>query len=375
MVMNFLKNWFRSKKQINVLLLIPDSSTTQFGGMGTQANGLINACKNINFIEYNPVEYNQLHFSQTINDSTFIQQIYNQSLNLPPIETLKNIDIVHSFDASTSIQGRALANMLHVPHIMTLQLSMSWLIRNFYSSNPDLVSTIELSCMEMADVCIHVSQEYLMKYGVLNQNSFYMPNGIDFDSWQSTTHEKVDLPGRPNAKKLCYIGRYAEMKNIPGITQSKIPDDIDLYFIGGPTGGQDEIFKMMHDFVENTPNAYYLGVKHGVDKINTLRSMDAVIVPSLHEPFGIVCLEALASGCILLSSFKSGMGEYLTEDVAINCGITPTEITAGIKTWLSLSESKTQTRRYKGYELCKRYSWNNSALILENIYTSVLKSF
>ena len=103
--------------------------------------------------------------------------------------------------------------------------------------------------------------------------------------------------------------------------------------------------------------------------------MDAVVVPSLHEPFGIVCLEALASGCTLLSSFKSGMGEYLTENVAINCGITPTEITTGIKTWLSLSENELQHRRDLGYKLCRQYSWNNSALILENIYTSVLKSF
>jgi glycosyltransferase involved in cell wall biosynthesis len=365
-------NFLHSKKKINVLLLIPDSSTTQFGGMGTQANGLINACKNVNFIEYNPVKRSEVQFSLAINDGTFIQQIYDQALNLPPIETLKNVDIVHSFDASTSIQGRALANMLHVPHIMTLQLSMSWLIRNFYSSSPDLVSTIELSCMEMADVCIHVSHEYLMKYGILNQNSFYMPNGIDFDSWQATPHEQIDLPGRPGAKKLCYIGRYAEMKNIPGIIQSKIPDDVDLYFIGGPTGGQDEIFKLMHDFVENTPNAYYLGVKHGSDKINTLRAMDAVIVPSLHEPFGIVCLEALASGCTLLSSFKSGMGEYLTEEVAINCGVTPEEITKGIETWLSLSESEKQTRRDNGHELCKRYSWHNSAVILEKVYTKVI---
>jgi glycosyltransferase involved in cell wall biosynthesis len=99
--------------------------------------------------------------------------------------------------------------------------------------------------------------------------------------------------------------------------------------------------------------------------------MDAIIVPSHHEPFGIVCLEALASGCILLSSFESGMKEYLTEDVAINCGTSIDTITKAIEYWLNIDDS--ETRIQKGYDLCKKYSWEKAGTALEGIYKKVLE--
>lgn len=370
MIMNFLKQFLKTGRKLNVLFIIPDTTHQPFGGMGTQAKGLIDSCKNVNFIEHNPSNSLPFHVNADVSQSTVFAQLYGQAFNLPSKDSLKNIDIVHSFDASTSIQGRAIATHLGVPHVMTLQLSMHWLLTNIYKQS-SLFSTIELSSINMADAMIHVSKEYLNLYGPINPNSHYMPNGIDFDYWQSIPYTSAILPGRKDAKKLCYIGRYAEMKNIEGIVGASIPENVDIYFIGGDRGGQEKYFKAMLNFVDTHDNAYYLGEKHGVDKINTLKSMDAVIVPSHHEPFGIVCLEALASGCILLSSFQSGMSEYLTEDIAINCGTSADTIASAIKRWLSLNDNS--IRIEKGFELCKKYSWENAGLILESIYHDVLE--
>lgn len=357
---------------LKILLLLPDSSKNPFGGMGVQAEGIITSSSCI-FTEHN-VNNNLFILNENVLGVTIVEQLIAQASSLPKIEDLKDIDIVHSFDASTSLQGYAISKMLGVPHIMTLQLSMDSLIDMFYknTNTPDkyFLSTIEISCLSIADAVVHVSKEYLSKYGILNPNSFYLPNGIDIKKWNATPHLDIHLPGRPNAKKLCYIGRYAEMKNVAGILDADIPKDVDIYFIGGQRGGHEYFFNAMIDFVEKNSNAYYLGEKHGDEKINTLKAMDAVIVPSIHEPFGIVCLEALASGCVLLSSFQSGMKEYLTEDIAVNCGTTPEEITAGINKWLALDDI--QERKERGYALCKQYSWNNAAKILEAIYNRVL---
>jgi glycogen(starch) synthase len=370
--MTSTKQYSQIGRKINVLFIIPDSTHSPFGGMGTQAKGLIDFCKNVNFIEHNPCSYLPFYINENVEQSTIFAQLYGQAFNLPDKKLLENIDIIHSFDASTSVQGRALATHLGVPHVMTLQLSMHWLLTNIYKSHGSLFSTIELTSINMADVVIHVSKEYLNKFGILNPNSFYMPNGIDLDNWHSIKHKDVNLPGRKDAKKLCYIGRYAEMKNIEGIVGSNIPEDVDVYFIGGDRGGRENWYKMMRDYVDKNENAYYLGEKHDDEKINTLRAMDAIIVPSHHEPFGIVCLEALASNCILLSSFESGMGEYLTEDIAINCGTSSESISTAIKKWLHLSNNEITKRNKLGIELCKKYSWENSANILENIYRHVL---
>jgi glycosyltransferase involved in cell wall biosynthesis len=357
---------------LKILLLLPDSSKNPFGGMGVQAEGIMSA-SSCTFVEHN-ITNNLLTLDENVLGTTVVNQLIAQASNLPKIEDLKDVNIVHSFDASTSLQGHALAKMLGVPHIITLQLSMDSLSDMFYKhlETPDkyFLSTIEISCLNLADAVIHVSKEYLSKYGLLNPNSFYLPNGIDITKWEEVSYSKIVLPGRPNAKKLCYIGRFAEMKNIIGILNAYIPEDVDIYFIGGQRGGHEYFFNAMVNFVDKTPNAYYLGEKHGDEKVNTLKAMDAVIVPSIHEPFGIVCLEALASGCVLLSSFQSGMKEYLTEDIAVNCGITPEEITNGINKWLLLDDIS--ERKERGYALCKQYSWDNAANILESIYKKVL---
>lgn len=360
---------------LKILLIQPDSTKNPYGGMGVQAEGLIKALPSISFIEYNPQSNNFIMLDENIDNSLSIQQCVNQSVNLPNLKDLENIDIVHSFDASTSLQGRGIANMLGVPHIMTLQLSMHWLATKLYKQKNEVITGIEMSCINSADTVIHVSKEYLLKYSALNSNSFYMPNGIDLKNWQSTPIKHVELPGRKDAKKLCYIGRYAEMKNIEGIVNADIPDDVDVYFIGSDRGGQETYFEMMLEYVNSKDNAYYLGPKHGDDKVNTLRAMDAVIVPSYHEPFGIVCLEALASNCVLLSSFQSGMGEYLTEDIAINCGTSSKKISEAIKKWLNFSQEEVDTRINLGKTLCEEYSWKKAGETLEQIYLHTLNNF
>jgi glycosyltransferase involved in cell wall biosynthesis len=360
---------------INVLLILPDSTKNPFGGMGIQAQGLLGSMPvNLTFFEHN-IGNNIIYTKDALFD-----QLIAQSVSLPDFELLKKINIIHSFDASTSLLGHGLSKMLKVPHIMSLHLSLDTLVDNYYSqfkqdTSSKIAVGIELSMMNIADAVIHVSHEYLRKYKVLNPNSFYQPNGIDFDKWHSTNTNNITLPGRQNCKKLCYIGRYAEMKNTSNILNAQYPADVDLYFIGEDRGGQDGYYEQMIDFVSKTPNAYYLGPKHGDEKISTLKMMDAVIVPSTHEPFGIVCLEALASGCTLLSSFESGMKEYLTEDIAVNCGVTAESITQAVQRWISLTPEEVEIRKHNGYELCKRYSWTNSVSILEEIYTFVLTNY
>jgi glycogen(starch) synthase len=356
---------------LNILLILPDSTKNPFGGMGVQAEGIMSNMLDVNFFEHNINTSDFFQVSENVDNSVVISQILSQATQLPKLDLLQKIDIVHSFDASTSIQGNAIAKMINKPHIMTLQLSMNSLFNIFYNKTDELVSGIEFSCMNSADAVIHVSKEYLKKYSVLNKNSFYLPNGIDLNKWENTSVQKIDLLGRKNSKKLCYIGRYAEMKNIEAILNAKIPKEIDIYFIGSQRGGHEYYFSKMIKYVEDNENAYYLGEKHGNEKINILKCMNAVIVPSIHEPFGIVCLEALASKCILLSSFQSGMKEYLTEDIALNCGVNSSQIEKSIKKWLNLSIDEIEKRNNLGIELCKKYSWKNSANILKKIYLQI----
>ena len=65
------------------------------------------------------------------------------------------------------------------------------------------------------------------------------------------------------------------------------------------------------------------------------------------------------------------MKEYLTEDIALNCGVNSSQIEKSIKKWLNLSIDEIEKRNNLGIELCKKYSWKNSANILKKIYLQI----
>jgi glycosyltransferase involved in cell wall biosynthesis len=240
-----------------------------------------------------------------------------EAMGLNPNE----FDLIHAYDASVAMAALAIRDQIKKPLVATLQLSIAHLLKYY---KPEIQASLmpmvsaEVHMMLQADAVIHVSAEYLRAYGHLNQNSFLIPNSIDLEKWVPTA--AWSGPGREGAFRIGYIGRYAEMKNIPQLLAAELPENVDLYFVGDSSGGGGNYFDLMLHACQNLPNRHYLGKLLGQEKINWFHGMDAIVVPSTHEPFGIVCLEALASGCRLMSSFESGMASYLSSDVAFHCG-------------------------------------------------------
>ena len=102
---------------------------------------------------------------------------------------------------------------------------------------------------------------------------------------------------------------------------------------------------------------FFKNYKYDDEKFQYLKSADAVIMPSIHEPFGIVALEALASGTILLCSIVDGLAEFINDTVAINCGITPENITEAINTWNKMSSEEIENKIQLGMNHASKYSW------------------
>lgn len=278
------------------------------------------------------------------------------------------VDLVHAFDWSTSLAGLAIADALDVPCVVTLQLSLAHCVRAGYYADPDMFMPLvvaETDAMQQADAVIHVSQEYLQMFGMLNPNNHYIPNGIDLDGWEPTA--TYPLPGDPAKFKLGYLGRFAEIKNIPALLAAELPENCELYLVGPKQGGDPALLDIVREHCAEQPRKHYLGPLFGQEKINWLHSLDALIVPSTHEPFGIVCLEALVCGIKLLSSFQSGMGYFLHDDVALNCGTTAESIAAAVQQAPSWEPDRAAVR-----ELLERYSNRTMAELTLRAYQSAV---
>lgn len=373
------------KKKVQIL--IPDSLKNPMGGMGEQAKNIL-ACLPPHFYKIDIIGSNVDSKNKTENYNyypiskinygvgkiePFSDVFLNQSLYISTSMSLEKPDLIHCFDWSTFWSGKILSKLYNIPLIVTIQLginSSQKKINNWQKMNFDVACALEMSTMNYSNLIIHVSKNYVKNYPAIFRNkTIVIENGIKLSDWEIFNNYKFK---GSNKIKMVYIGRFAKMKNIRSILKAKFPKEIDMFFIGSERGGDIQIFNKMLKACEQTENFYYLGAKYNQEKIDIMNSADAVIMPSTHEPFGIVALEALASRNILLSSFVGGMGDFLNEKTAINCGTTPESITKALQKFINLKEKEKEIRIQNGLQICKNYDWSIQSAKLNEVYNRFL---
>lgn len=162
---------------------------------------------------------------------------------------------------------------------------------------------------------------------------------------------KKKLPGE-NSKKILFVGRLVDDKNIGEVLSLNLPSDVDLILMG-----YDEYLPDFYkNILRNTKNYYYLGHVLTEERFSYMKAASAILSPSITEPFGIVCLEALACKVPLLTSFCDGIATWLRQDCAINCGITSTSIMESINYLFSLPQPEVSKLTLCGFDFVKKFS-------------------
>jgi glycogen(starch) synthase len=374
-----------------VHVLFPDSMEKPVGGLGVQFNEIYKRIKDkvefeiMGFPTYNPAEnyHNVINIMPDLGHAA-ISNIANQiTYFYESARAKKKPDIIHAYDWTVYLAGVFAARLHNVPLVCSMNLSIVGLRMNgmVYCGNYDsydgywIQSAHEFSealGMEHADKIIHVSKNYAENFKPFLDKTVVIQNGIDFNFWKEESKFKFPFAGK-NKKKIVYIGRMTPMKGILPLCQAEIPEDIDLYFVGDMTGGDEMCYGAMIDKC-NGKNIFHLGYLQGEEKRAALQGADAVIMPSLHEPFGIVGLEALASKSILISSFTDGISDYLPKNIGIYCGKTKEEIEKAIKKFKSMSDKEIEKRKNIGFKIAEKYDWDKLAEEYYQTYEEVLKN-
>ena len=113
----------------------------------------------------------------------------------------------------------------------------------------------------------------------------HWPLGVDLAQFSP------DAPAHPDMARLqrpiqLYVGRVAIEKNLEAFLDTQVPGT--KVIVGdGPA---------LEQLNRNYPGAVFLGAKHGADLASAYASADVFVFPSLTDTFGLVNIEALASG-------------------------------------------------------------------------------
>lgn len=202
-----------------------------------------------------------------------------------------------------------------------------------------------------ADYILFSSKYMMDNIKFKNKKCGYVFNGVQEPFYDRCLYKESISNG-------AFISRNSMIKNADSLLFG-LPDYINLSIFGN----------VKCNMVPK--NVRHYGVISNTIILERLKNIDMVIVPSRSEPFGIVCLEALSSGCLLLASFVDGMNDYLSDDTAINCGCTRESIRSAIDKARLLSIDERYRYMHNGFKLVEKFSWGTMTKKLEGILLEV----
>ncbi|MEY4342262.1 MAG: hypothetical protein RL736_52 [Pseudomonadota bacterium] len=372
---------------MKVLALIPDFLEKPSGGLGEQMKNIINKLKGkvdyyiCGYPEKNNIENYRSVIAPIPNfDHVSLTTIYGQSIYFfEALQFKENFDIIHACDWSTFYAGVLASWHFKKPLVVTMNLSLNQLNQNgiFYCEDPSSVDGSHINGLQVifeqmglyhANKIIHVSEYYSNLHANYLNKSEIIYNGLDLKKWKKE-NKSNHIKGK-NKNKFCYIGRASHMKGLDIILNSDIPCNIDFYFVVSEKNAEEPFYSNIKNKCNNK-NIFHIEGLYDQDKIDFLFEMDAVIMPSNHEPFGIVALEALASECLLVTTATGGIKE-IVEDIEYFHINNTNDLNNIYSEIVNLSEDKKNQIIKKSTDKVKNFDWDIQSNKVYNIYEEVL---
>lgn len=173
--------------------------------------------------------------------------------------------------------------------------------------------------------------------------------GVDTTLFRPDRGRSLDLPG----PIMLYVGRVAVEKNIEAFLSLDVPGSKVVVGDGPARAALQAAY----------PNVHFLGLHEGASLADFYASADVFVFPSRTDTFGIVLLEAMASGLPIAAYPVTG-----PLDVVGNHGIGALDEDLATAIRMALAIPRESCRAH-----AMRYSWEQSAVeFFSNVRTGIL---
>jgi glycogen(starch) synthase len=236
-------------------------------------------------------------------------------------------DLVHGHDWLVAHAAATLADRVGVPYVTTIHATEHGRHQGWVDKPPQsTIHGIERWMARRADAviaCSHYMRGHVADvYDIDEAQVTVIPNGIDPGDLQPSGDLEA-LRARfaaPGEKLVLLVGRLVYEKGFqfalealggPTGVLRKVPN---LRFVVAGSGTHEQELKQQARELGLTEHGTFLGWI-GDDVLHSLyRIADLTVVPSLYEPFGLVALEAMASGCPCIVANTGGLAEVVPND-------------------------------------------------------------
>ena len=234
-----------------------------------------------------------------------LMYIINAIIKGSQIIRQNDIDIIHTNNWSSIIVGSILARVHHTPVISTIHDIFStnsenwkkWAAQNNLSYISSIIGPLfEKITVKMPVDIVHTisnasKEEILNLNATSSSNIIVIPNGINLEHYDNFDFKK------DYQNYVLFIGRLVYYKNLDVLISSfkdvvkKVPNAKLIVVGNGPM--RDKWEKMVLD-LRLDQNIEFTGYIPHEKKIELLSKCSSLLLPSVHEGFGLVLLEAFA---------------------------------------------------------------------------------
>jgi glycogen synthase len=233
-------------------------------------------------------------------------------------------DLVHGHDWLVAVAGDHLANRFRCPLVVTIHATEYGRHQGWVEQHPQShIHGVERWMANRADrviTCSHYMRGHVADvYGLEESRVTVIPNGIDpldlqpvddldrlRSQFAASDERLVVLVGRLVYEK----GFQLALEALPGLIERLG----DVRFLVAGSGTHEAELRRQATELGLDGHGTFLGWI-GDDVLHSLyRIADLCVVPSIYEPFGLVALEAMASGCPCIVADTGGLREIVPED-------------------------------------------------------------
>ena len=295
-------------------------------------------------------------------------------------------DIIHIHDWLTAPAGISSKRYLDEPLVSTVHSTENGRTQGLHNRDSYLIDGLEWWMTYEAKKVIICSgsmkEELEHHFQVPSDKTAVIPNAIDVSKYKRHVDQgavKRDFGIGPYERLVLFVGRLVPQKGVeylvravPRIVQQN--GEVKIFITGD--GWSRNYLEDLARSSGYADRIRFLGFISDSDLVELTMSADALVIPSVYEPFGIVALEGMAAGVPVVATDVGGLAEIVERD---RTGVSvyarnPESIAWGVSKVLSdskYSERLIQNAKKKVEEV---YSWEAVAKRTVEVYEEACRA-
>lgn len=249
---------------------------------------------------------------------------------------------------------------------------LSYAFVNFY----ELILKLFIRNLDGYIALLPSESEYMQKRFGLRQNKIeVIPNGIqeefftnEPDPEKFLTEWEIDKD-----KWKLVVGTASRLNFVKGLQNlrtavKRLPDVLFIF-----AGGDDGYLEQLKNIYRSSPNVIFTERYLPAEEIkNYLASLDLLLLPSLHEPFGIAAIEAMSLGTPVLATNLGGVADVIPEKAGETFDPTNKENWVERIQYYAMNPSKLTKMREAANETAQQYRWHEVMPQIEQFYNKII---